>query len=85
MPVMDDGKTSDGHISTVMHWSGIHWNFRQESWMHQEEPGIECASQRTGRRDRLQVRRSIEWLMRCLRTTVAFCDEKVEIFTCTGI
>ena len=31
---------------------------------------------RTGRRDRAE---NIEWLMD-LRTTVAFCDEKVEIF-----
>ena len=37
----------------------------------------------TGRRDRISVRQ-FEWLI-TLRTTVAFCDEKIEIYVAKNL
>ena len=69
VPVMDDGK-----ILMVTQYRNA---------LERDTPGIECASraleEETGNRSE-----ELEWLI-TLRTTVAFCDEKIDIYVAKNL
>ena len=77
LPVMDDGR-----ILMVRQYRNALDRYTLEipagALDEEGEPGIDCASreleEETGYRSD-----NIEWLM-TLRTTIAFCDEKIEVF-----
>lgn len=71
-------KDSHGASVTAMRWTAIHWRFRLVSWIRRMRRRIDCAyrelEEETGYRcDHL------EYLM-SVNTTIAFCDEALDIF-----
>ena len=69
--------------STGMHWTAIHWKFRRGALDYAEEPGIVCAGRELEEETGYRCD-SLEWLIN-IRTTVAFCNEKIEVFVARNL
>ena len=69
--------------STVMRWSEIRLKSRQENWMRRESLELNALPE-NWRRRRDNRSENLEWLI-TLRTTVAFCDEKIDIYVAKNL
>ena len=76
--VADDGQLLMVRQYLQMPWTGRRWRFRLASWMRRMNRRLRCAyrelEEETGYRCE-----KLEYLM-SLNTTVAFCDEAIDVF-----